>query len=78
MLAASHGGTLPAHSRTDGSLVARDAFYRVRIRVAAGAAAAAGLERQQPGSVSIEGERRSLLGHWGRSAAALLLRESGF
>jgi putative peptide zinc metalloprotease protein len=78
MLAAAHGGRLPALSQPDGSLSTRDAFYRVRIMLAAGAATSAGLERQQPGSVSIEGERRSLIGHWARGAAALLLRESGF
>jgi len=78
MLATSHGGRLPADSLPDGSLAPRAALYRVRIRLEPGAAASVGLERQQPGSVSIEGERRSLVAQWARSAAALLLRESGF
>ena len=78
MLATAHGGRLAAEGQPDGSLAPRDTFYRVRIRLDAEAAASAGIDRQQPGSVSIAGERRSLVAHWLRGAAALLLRESGF
>jgi putative peptide zinc metalloprotease protein len=79
MLAAAHGGRLPATAQANGSLAPRDALYRVRIRLPAAALQArAQHHRQQIGSVSIEGERRSLLAHWATSAAALLLRESGF
>lgn len=78
MLATVHGGRMPASSQPDGSLAPRDAFYRVRIRLAGAGQEAARLDRQQVGSISIAGERRSPLAHWLRSAAALLLRESGF
>ena len=77
MLAAAHGGRVPATEQANGSLSPRDALYRVRIRLASGPAQGAGY-RQQIGSVSIEGERRSLIARWARSVVALLLRESGF
>ena len=79
MLAAAHGGRLPATEQANGTLSPRDALYRVRIRLLPMPAHTrrAGY-RQQVGSVSIEGERRSLLAHWATSVAALLLRESGF
>ena len=79
MLAAAHGGRLPATEQANGSLSPRDAFYRVRIRLSSvPGPATRGAYRQRLGSVSIEGESRSLLAHWATSAAALLLRESGF
>ena len=76
MLAATHGGRLDADLQADGSLAPRGALYRVRIRL--DPAAAAPLDRQQAGSVSIAGERRSLAAAWARRAAAVLVRESGF
>lgn len=78
MLAAAHGGRLEADAQADGSLAPRGAFYRVRIRLDPVAVAAASFDRQQAGSVSIAGERRSLAADWVRRGAALLLRESGF
>jgi putative peptide zinc metalloprotease protein len=78
MLAAAHGGRLAATQQADGSLSPRDAAYRVRIRLMAVPPGEPYSQRQQLGSVSIDGERRSLLGRWATSVAALLLRESGF
>lgn len=81
MLAAAHGGRVPATEQANGSLVPRDALYRVRIRLASAPVQATAQRsdyQQQLGSVLIEGESRSLLAHWARSVAAILLRESGF
>jgi putative peptide zinc metalloprotease protein len=78
MMAAVHGGRIAATEQANGALAPRDAFYRVRVRLITPARAHPKGHRQRLGSVSIEGERRSLLARWATGAAALLLRESGF
>lgn len=76
MLAAAHGGRIAASEQANGSPTPRQAYYRVRIRLTA--PPQPGDHRQRLGSVSIEGERRSVLADWATGVAAVLLRESGF
>src|SRR5690606_669257 len=74
MLAADRGGRVPVLRGDDGREVPRDALYRVRIRIDG----VPSQLRSGLGSVRIEGEARSLLGEALVSAAAVLVRESGF
>jgi putative peptide zinc metalloprotease protein len=88
MLATEHGGRVAArYANADGSegdkksqsgngLSPRDSLYRVRLKLAteSGVQALA----LQAGSVSIEGQSRSILGDWFTTIAAVLVRESGF
>jgi len=74
MLAADRGGRIPVLRDDDGREVPRDALYRVRIRIDG----APSQLRAGMGSVRIEAEPRSVLGAALVSAAAVLVRESGF
>ncbi len=76
MLATDHGGRIPATKQSNGSLVPRDALYRVRVRL--DEAPAAFGQRMRMGSVLIDGERRSLLADAWTSTVSVLVRESGF
>ncbi len=79
MLADRHGGRVPAIESPDGTLLPRDALYRVRLRLEAPPDADAPIgHRHLLGSVAIEGEARSPLLTWARALAALAVRESGF
>lgn len=71
-LAAPFGGTIPARFDKQ-SLVPDTAVYRVRLKLADDT----GIAVMQRGEVHIDGERRSLLGHLARTAAAVLIREWG-
>jgi putative peptide zinc metalloprotease protein len=75
MLAAEHGGRIATLRQADGTLLPRDALYRVRLR----------LEAPPPGDPSValgtafvEAAPRSRLQEWATALAALLVRESGF
>lgn len=74
---AETGGPVATIRLPGGQVVPRDPLYRVRISLELNQ-----LERQIEqvalGSVQIEGENRSPLMHWFRTAASVLVRESGF
>lgn len=74
MLAAENGGHVPASRSERGQWVPRDVLYRVRIRLDASPPAV----QSRAGTVVIDGVRRSLLGDWFESVAAVVVRESGF
>ena len=79
MLAVQHGGRVPATQAPDGTLLPRDALYRVRLRLESPPAGdVATGHRHLLGSVAIEGEARAPLVDWARALAALVVRESGF
>jgi putative peptide zinc metalloprotease protein len=76
MLAAQHGGQIVARER-NGRLIPQQAVYRVMLQV----------EGNQPGvsaghalrgRVVINGEGKSLLGDYLRTAATVVLREAGW
>ncbi|MFK7964434.1 MAG: efflux RND transporter periplasmic adaptor subunit [Burkholderiaceae bacterium] len=71
------GGPIATIRLPSGAIVPRDPMYRVRI-VMNDAGRAGELMQMGLGTVKIDGERRSVLGHWFRTAAAVLVRESGF
>ncbi len=74
---ADFGGPVATVRLPEGRIVPRDPKYRVRISLAADQSEQlAG--QVSLGAVSIEGARRSPLMHWLRTAASVLVRESGF
>lgn len=76
MLAAEHGGRVPAIRQPDGQLAPRDGLYRVRLRL--DAAPDEGRASVALGTAVIEAEPRSLARDWATRLLALLVRESGF
>lgn len=74
---AETGGPVATVRLPSGSVVPRDPLYRVRIAVEAVNAGAAS-DQISLGTVQITGEPRSPLMHWFRTAASVLVRESGF
>ncbi|CAA7619936.1 HlyD family efflux transporter periplasmic adaptor subunit [Magnetospirillum sp. UT-4] len=72
-LAVPYGGTIPARFG-DKALVPDVALYRVRLTLSGDAHDALVPLR---GVAHIEGERRSLLGHWARTVTAVVIREWG-
>ena len=77
MMAAETGGRIATVRMPDGRVAPRDAMYRVRISLDAGADPQA-FPAMQLGSVSIDGDTRSPLLEWLTTAASVLIRESGF
>ena len=77
MLAAEHGGRLPAVRLPDGQLAPRDGLYRVRLRLD-GTAAGNRPAEVALGTAVIDAAPRSLLRDWATGLAAVLVRESGF
>ena len=75
MLATDHGGRVVAQKQNNGSLVPRDALYRVRVKLNTDPSRHRSVEL---GSVNIAGERRSLLSDFWTGVLAVLIRESGF
>ena len=73
MLAARHGGSIATRD-AEQRAVPREALYRVRLRLDAPLPAL----REVRGNVHIDGPRKSLLWEGIKSAAAVLVRESGF
>ncbi|MFT3802451.1 MAG: HlyD family efflux transporter periplasmic adaptor subunit [Burkholderiaceae bacterium] len=81
MLAAENGGRIAATRQSNGTLVPRDALYRVRVRLDAGAWERGSARAWRPvelGSISIAGTRRSWLADAWTAVAAVIVRESGF
>ena len=80
MLATDHGGRIPAtklpSSSGNAALSPRESLYRVRLQL--DATQAQPIQSVTAGVVIIEGQARSLLGQWSKTAAALFVRESGF
>ncbi len=88
LLAVDHGGRVAAHyANADGgesekksagssSLAPRESVYRVKLKLTV--ADTTMPQSLQSGSVSIEGQSRSILGQWFKTIAAVLVRESGF
>ena len=74
MLAVGHGGEILVRER-NGQLIPERAVYRVVLAVQDADAPPGRVLR---GSVTIHGEPKSLAGDFIRSAAALLIRESGW
>lgn len=71
------GGPIATIRLPSGAVVPRDPVYRVRILMA-DPAQDNGPMQMGLGTVKIEGERRSPIAHWLRTAASVLVRESGF
>ena len=68
-------GRVVAQKQNNGSLVPRDALYRVRVKLNTDPSRHRSVEL---GSVNIAGERRSLLSDFWTGVLAVLIRESGF
>lgn len=74
-LASVHGGNVPTHQGRDGVLIPETPVYRVLLRPEHPLPAPARVER---GTVLLEGERESIAARLWRTAAGVLVRESGF
>ncbi len=75
MLAAQHGGQIVVRER-NGHLIPQQAIYRVVLQVESGTAGAA--SHSLRGRVVIDGERKSPLGAYLRTAATVVIREAGW
>lgn len=75
MLAAEHGGRIATLRQADGTLLPRDALYRVRLRLDAPPPGGSSVAL---GTAFVEAAPRSRLQEWATALAALLVRESGF
>lgn len=80
MLAAEHGGKIVSAKQSNGQLMPRNAYYRVRLTLSFDSPkdAESSLRSVALAKVVIKGAERSFAGKWVDSLLSVLIRESGF